>query len=121
MPFGARKNIGLTFGIIIFIIGLIALSNTFGFLGFGIPLSLNILAWILAAGGLYLIIESVTEIGPRRTIALVIAFVILILTLIPILSQLGIIGFSLPGLSLTLYHILLVIEGVFLIINAFGT
>ena len=121
MPFGARKNIGLLLGIILLIIGLIALLNKIKILGFGIPLSINILAWILAAGGLYLIIESVTEIGAKRSIALFIAFIILLLTLIPILNQLGIIAFSIPGLSLTVYHILLLIEGVFLIINAFGT
>jgi len=121
MPFGARKNLGLILGIIIFIVGFIALLNKIGILPFGIPLSVNILAWILAAGGLYLIIESITEIGIRRTIALFAAFIILLLTLTTILNQFGVISFLIPGISLALYHILLVVEGIFLIINAFGT
>ena len=121
MPFGARKNLGLLLGVLILIVGLIAMLNKIKILPFGIPLSINFLAWILAAGGLYLIIESVTEIGAKRRIALLVAFAILVLTLIPILNSLGAVAFSIPGLSLTLYHILLVVEGAFLVINAFGT
>jgi len=121
MPYGARKNIGLLLGVVLLVIGIIALLNSIGLLPFSIPFSINILSWILAAGGLYLIIESVTEFGARRALALLVAGVILILTLIPILNQFGILSFEIPGLSLTIYHILLLVEGTFLTINAFGT
>ncbi len=113
MPFGARKNIGLALGIIILIIGLLGIF-------FKIPLTVEITAWILAVGGLYLIVESVTEIGMQRVIGLLVAFVVLLIASMPILNQLGIIGFSM-GINLLFYHILLTIEGIALIINAFGT
>ncbi len=121
MPFGARKNIGLLLGIIIFIIGLLGALSGINILKFQIPLTINILAWILALGGVYLIIESITEFGAQRTIALLVAFVVLIIALIPILNQFGILAFSIPGINLLVYHILLTIEAIFLIINAFGT
>ena len=120
MPFGARKNIGLYLGIVLFIVGILGLLNEVNILKFKIPLSVNVLAWILAAGGLYLIIESYTELGAKRTIALLFAFVVLVVALLPILNQLGIIRFTIPG-NLLFYHILLTIEGVLLMINAFGT
>ena len=113
MPFGARKNIGLLLGIIILIIGLLGMF-------FKIPLTVEITAWILALGGLYLIVESITEFGTQRALGLLVAFVVLIVAAMPILNQLEIIGFSM-GISLLFYHILLTIEGILLIINAFGT
>lgn len=121
MPFGARKNIGLVLGIIIFITGLVGTLSGINILKFQVPLTVNILAWILAVGGIYLIIESITEFGARRGAALLVAFIVLVIALIPILNQLGIIAFSIPGINLLIYHILLIVEGIFLIINAFGT
>ena len=121
MPFGARKNIGLFLGLIIFIIGLFGILSSLSVIGFKIPFTVNIIAWVLAAGGIYLVIESVTEIGLKRTLALGVALIALIISLFPILNQFGVIAFSVPGLGLLFYHTLLALEGVFLIINAFGT
>tara|TARA_Y100000294_G_scaffold136039_2_gene128853 strand:+ start:2641 stop:3006 length:366 start_codon:yes stop_codon:yes gene_type:complete len=121
MPFGARKNIGLVLGIIIFVIGLLGVLSGINILKFQIPLTIDILAWILAVGGVYLIIESITEFGARRGAALLVAFIVLAVALMPILNQLGFIAFSIPGINLLVYHILLTVEGIFLIINAFGT
>jgi hypothetical protein len=121
MPFGARKNIGLVLGIIILVIGILGTLTGLNILKFKLSLTIDILAWILAVGGIYLIIESITEFGARRGAALLVAFVVLAAALIPILSQLGIITFSIPGFTLLIYHILLIVEGIFLIINAFGT
>ena len=120
MPFGARKNIGLLLGIIIFIIGLLGVLTGTHILKFQIPLTINIVAWILALGGLYLIVESITEFGAQRALGLLVAFVVLIIASMPILNQLGITGFSM-GINLLVYHVLLTIEGIFLVINAFGT
>jgi len=121
MPFGARKNIGLVLGIIISITGLLGTLSGINILKFQIPLTINILAWMLAIGGVYLIIESITEFGARRSIALLVAFIVLAAALMPILNQLGVITFSIPGINLLIYHILLTVEGIFLIINSFGT
>ena len=121
MPFGARKNIGLVLGIIISVTGLVGTLSGLNILKFQIPLTINIIAWILAFGGIYLIIESITEFGARRGAALLVAFIVLAVALIPILNQIGIITFSIPGINLLVYHFLLTIEGIFLIINAFGT
>jgi|TARA_B100001971_G_C18055346_1_gene464995 hypothetical protein len=121
MPFGARKNIGLFLGIVILIIGLIGVLSGINILKFQIPLTVNVVAWILALGGIYLIIESFTEFGMKRALALLVAFIVLVIASIPIMNQLGMITFSMPGISIFIYHILLTIEAVFLIINAFGT
>ncbi len=114
MPFGARKNIGLILGIIISIVGLLGIF-------FNVPLTIDIVAWILAVGGLYLIIESITEFGAQRAIGLIVALVVLIVALIPILNQLGVVAFSIPGINIFAYHVLLTLEGIVLVINAFGT
>ena len=120
MPFGARKNIGLYLGIILFIIGILGFLSEINVLKFKIPLTVNILAWILAVGGVYLIIESYTEVGAKKSVAIFFAFVVLVIALIPILNQLGLLKFTIPG-NLLFYHILLTIEGALLTINAFGT
>ncbi|MBW2976146.1 hypothetical protein KY347_01720 [Candidatus Woesearchaeota archaeon] len=119
MPFGARKNIGLVLGIILFIIGFLGFSSGIKLLKFSIPLTVNVAAWLLALGGLYLIVESITEFGIRRAIALIVAFIGLVIASMPILNQLGITTFSFG--SLIFYYILLTVEGIFLVVNAFGT
>ncbi len=120
MPFGARKNIGLALGAVIFIIGFFGVLTGINILKFKLPMTAEVIAWILAVGGLYLIVESVTEIGMQRVIGLLVAFVVLIIASMPILNQLGVLTFSL-GINLLVYHTLLTIEGIFLVINAFGT
>lgn len=121
MPFGARKNIGLLLGVIVFAMGIVGIMSTSGVLGFNLPFSINILAWILAIGGFYLIIESITEFGIKRTLAIITALIMLTISLIIILNQFGQISFTIPGLSIVFFYVLLAIEGFFLIINAFGT
>ena len=120
MPIGARKNTGLFLGIIISIIGILGILTGINILKFQMPLSINVLAWILALGGLYLIVTSVTEIGAKKVIGLLVAFVALIIASMPILGQFGIISFSL-GINLLVYYIPLTIEGIFLVMSAFGT
>lgn len=121
MPFGTRKNLGLLFGVIILLIGIIGIITSLNVIGLKLPFSINLLAWILAFGGFYLIFESFTEIGARKITAMIVALFVLFISLIPILHQLGLITFTLPFINLFLFYILLFIEGIFLIINAFGT
>ena len=121
MPFGARKNIGLVLGIVIVVIGLLGFLSGINVIKFNIPLTVNVIAWILALGGIYLIIESFTEYGMRRVLALIVAIVVLVIASVPILNQLGLITFAIPGITLLVYHLLLTVEGIFLIINSFGT
>src|SRR3989338_5734372 len=106
MPFGARKNIGLILGLILAVMGLLGVLTGINILNFQLPLTANVIAWILAVGGLYLIVESITEVGMQRTVGLLVAFIVLIIASMPILNQLGIITFSL-GINLLVYHILL--------------
>ena len=120
MPIGARKNIGLFLGIITSLIGFLGVLTGINILKFQMPLSINVLAWILAVGGLYLIVTSVTEIGAKKAIGVLVAFVALIMASMPIFNQLGIASFSL-GINLLVYYILLTIEGIFLVMSAFGT
>ena len=120
MPIGARKNIGLFLGVIISLIGFLGVLTGINILKFKLPLTADVIAWILAVGGLYLIVVSVTEIGMKKNISLLVAFAVLIIALTQIMSQLGIISFSL-GINLLVYYTILAIDGIFLVISAFGT
>ncbi|MCP3684158.1 MAG: hypothetical protein GY861_15865 [bacterium] len=56
--------------------------------------------------------------GPRKIISLILGFCLLILGAIPLLNLVGAIGFSLPPLPVLLLHILCIIGGLFLLIDA---
>jgi len=55
-----------------------------------------------------------------RLISIIVAAVVLVLGLIPLLFNLGIIGFGLGFITVNWYYILFVIEGLFLVIAAFA-
>lgn len=115
----------LLIGIILMALGLIPLLNKWGVIGFNLPGFLlgifsNIALYILAAGGLYLLIDSFMEDDTTRVISIGVALAIIAIGLIPLLNSFGVIGFTIPFLSPTLYQILFVLEGLFLFIAAFA-
>ncbi len=124
--FDDPKNwVAVIIGLLLLALGLIPLLNNFGVIGFGLPGFLNgivskIGLWIVAAGGLFLLIDSFLEDHSMRMISIVVALLILAVGIIPLLNSFGIIGFTIPFLSVNVYNIIFVIEGLFLLIAAFA-
>lgn len=115
--------ISLVAGIIVVALGGIPLLNSWGILGFSLPfaLSMNILLWLVAAVGAYLLIDTfLSEDDAVMWTSAIIAVVILAIAIIQILSNFGVIGFGIPFITLTLLRVLFVVEGAGLIIAGFG-
>ena len=107
------------------VLGIIPLLNGWGAVSFALPGFLNsFLAlaalYIIAAGGFYLLIDGFLEWGnPMAWLTFVVALIVLAVGTIPLLNQFGVIGFTIPYLNMTVYHIIFTIEGFFLFIGAF--
>ncbi len=124
---GGRSTVSFVLGLILIAVGLIPILNQFGVIPFGLPAFLSglvssIIIWLIAGSGLYLIIESFME-GldePSAKWLLIVGLVVLALGLIPLLNSLGVIQFTVPLLSMMLFRIIFVIEGILMIIGAFN-
>jgi hypothetical protein len=123
----AKDIISFIVGLLLFALGLLPLLNSFGIgpdwmaMKF---LPVTILAWIVAVGALYLVIDSVIEITNSSSvgfISILIAFVCLAVGILPILHGFGI-GPSFFELSFLgavgkyLYNVIFMLEGLFLMI-----
>lgn len=116
--------IALIVGILATVLGLIPLLNKLGVFGFNLPnfilkLIPGVAIWLIAGIALILFVESMMEDETWRVISIIVAFVILGLGIVQILNSLGVIGFGLP-LSDTVYYILFIVEGLFLMIATFA-
>jgi len=124
----AKDIISFIVGILLFILGLFPLLA-----GFGIGpawfdlfkfLPVTVFSWIIAVGALYLVVDSVIEITNSSAIgfvSIIIAFVCLLIGVLPILAGFGIgpAFFSLSFLgavSKYLYNAIFMLEGLFLMI-----
>jgi hypothetical protein len=120
-----RSFPSLITGSLLFLLGLIPLLSQIGLIGFKMPESIGVLVgnidlYLIAAGGCYLLIDGFLQWGnPMAWVTFILAVAVLIIGIIPLLNQFGVIGFTIPFLSLTVYYILFVIEGIFLAIGAF--
>ena len=110
-------------GFIGLIIGGIGLLSLIGFSPY--DFSRNVLIWLVALAGFYLVINAVIEITNSNimgTVSLVIAFVALAVSVFPIFSGFGWLGawaeFNLLGAAF--YKIVMVVEGFFLMIATFA-
>lgn len=112
----------LIVGSLLMALGLIPLLNTFKVISFGGFLNSifpTIATYILAAGGIYLLIDSFMEDDHMRMMSMIIALIIIAIGVIQILHGFNIIGFGIPFITDTVYYILFVIEGLFLFLAAF--
>ena len=118
--------ISLPVGIILLVMGIIPLLQSLGVIGFGLPGFLagavgTFIPFIIAAAALFLIIDSFLEdisSGIGLTTAIV-GLIILVLGVIVALNSLGVIGFSIPFLSMLIYNIIFIILGILAILAAF--
>lgn len=115
----------LILGLVIASLGAIPLLNSFGVIEFSLPAFLSgiissIGLWIIAGAGFYLMITSFLEDDTMRVVSIIVALAVLAIGIIPLLNSFGIIGFTIPFLSVNVYNIIFVIEGLFLIFAAFA-
>ena len=119
----ARHWLSFFVGAIIFALGLIPLIGKEGWLG---PLNSvigQIAVFIIAFGGLYIIIDSFFEFTFHSGIGittLLVGLVVFGLGLISILHSMGVVGFGIPFLALPIvWQILFLLEGLFLMLGCF--
>ena len=110
-------------GVVIFILGLFPLIGRDEWL-FGLMehASGAVLAYLVAFGGLYLIIDSFFEYTFHTGVFLA-SFLVGLLVfgfgLVMILSRIGVISWSLPDFPIVVYHALFMLEGLFLMLASF--
>ncbi|MBI2653683.1 hypothetical protein HYX02_02615 [Candidatus Woesearchaeota archaeon] len=118
----ARDWISGIVGTIIFLLGLMPLMGKFTFLN-NLPVSL--LTWIVAGAGFYLMVNSVVEITNSNIVgwwSFGVAVTVLIIGLFPLLHSFGIgpAWFQFKWLGRSVYNVVFVIEGIFLMIATFA-
>ena len=109
-------------GVVILLLGLLPLIGIFTFLN---NLPTTIAVWIVAIVGLYLAINSLTEITNSNIIgwwSFGIAVALLLIGLLPLLHtfSIGPSWFEFKWLSRTVYNVLFIVEGAFLMIATFA-
>ncbi|MFT4304045.1 MAG: hypothetical protein ACMXYG_05740 [Candidatus Woesearchaeota archaeon] len=115
--------ISLITGLIAAFLSGVPLLNLLGWLEWTLPFQLgsSILLWVVAATGAYLLIDSfISEDDFMMWLLAGTAFIILAIAMIQILYRFDIIGFGIPFLDLIVLQVLFFIEGIGLIIAAFG-
>ncbi|MBW2995432.1 hypothetical protein KY312_03690 [Candidatus Woesearchaeota archaeon] len=115
---GTKKWIGLLIAVVFFLLSVYVMATFFGMnLPFGfLDFFLNelVLAWIVLAGSIYLIFDSITELGHKRLRSLLAALIGLILGLVPVLHSFNVIPFTIP-FGVVVYALSMIILGGFLI------
>lgn len=123
----AKDFVSFLVGLLLFCGGLFPLLSKFGVGPDWFSLSflpLTVFGWIIAVGALYLVINSIIEITNSSSIgflSIIVAFVCLIIGVLPLLHSFGI-GpefFALTflgGFSAYLYNVIFMAEGMFLML-----
>ena len=117
--------VALLVGLLVAVIGAVPLLAKFKVLPFSLPdfvakLIPAIAIWLIPAIALLLFIDSaVWEEEFPRIISVLVALVFLALGVIEILSKFSIISFSIPVITDTIYYVIFVLEGLFLLLAAF--
>jgi len=110
-------------GLIGIIIGALGLLSLIGFLPF--ELSKSVLVWFAALAGFVLLYAAIIEITNSNvlgTVSIIVAGIVLIVSLLPALNSLGWLGSwaAFSWIGETIYKLVLIVEGVFLMIATFA-
>ncbi|RMF56152.1 hypothetical protein D6745_00180 [Candidatus Woesearchaeota archaeon] len=111
----------LILGLILLVLGVIPFLNKFGIVSFGLnflPI-MQFVSYIISIAALWLIIEGFMEDEGVKIITIIVGLIILAIGVIPLLNSFGVISFAIPFLSVTLYNIIFILEGILLVIAAF--
>ena len=110
------------FGLVIFLLWLLPIIGKFDFLN-SLPVSL--LTWIVAGAGFWLAYSSIVEITNSNVVgwwSFGVAITVLVIGLFPLLHTFGV-GpewFAFKWLGRTVYNIIFIVEGFFLMIATFA-
>ena len=123
---GPRQPLSLLVGLIFLVLGVVPLLNNFNVIAFAIPINpIGILLWILATvGGVVLLWDAISEKMPTpieskiRLASLVTAIVLLVIGVVPILTNFGVISLILPTPVGIIKDILFTVVGVLLVYGA---
>ncbi len=125
--FDGWKSIwSLVIGTVLGILGLIPLLQQLGISSLALPQAIaaflpQAVAYLIALGGVYLLIDAWDEWGEWYFwLTAIVGVLALGLGAVLVLQSFGILGFSLPMLSLTVYHVIFVLESLLLIWGAFN-
>jgi hypothetical protein len=127
LVYTTRNYMSMLVGLILFIVGGIPVLNYFGAIAFTLPGFLtNIIAdvvfWIIAVMGMYIVIDGFMEAQHSmwHGLLLLMGVIFIIIGLIPILNNRGVIPFGFDFLkSLIVYNTIITIEGILLLIGGF--
>ena len=120
-----RDTISFFVGLVVAAFGILPLLAEWGIVGFNIPLigglGIQILIWLVAVFGLYVVIDGFIE-PPAHSlhmILIVLGIIMFAAGLVPLLNSFGVIGFTIPlfGDSLLFYRIILSLEGIALVVG----
>lgn len=113
--------LGFIPGVLLFVFGLFELIGKAAWLGFFGGLAGNVLAYLLAIGGIFMIMDSFFEYNFHSG-AFIITFVsgavVMLLGIVNVLHSFNKIAFSIP-LPAWLYQLLFVVEGALLVFATF--
>ena len=119
-----NSGVSLVLGLALIVMAGIPLLNHFGVISFGLGSAGSVIAtvllYVVALGGLFMLFDAYGEdYDWLQWVLGLMGVVVIVVSIIPILNQFGVIGFSLPFLSLTVNNIIFAIEGVLLLMGAF--
>lgn len=117
-----RHWISFFTGLLILLLGLLPLIGKAALLGPMNSLPGTILAYILAFGGLFVIVDSFFEFSFHSGVGiatLIIGLLVFALGLLMVLGNHGVLSFKIGFLTTLIYNILFILEGLFLMIGCF--
>ena len=115
--------ISLTLGVLLLLLGGIPLFNQWGVLSWGLPSFLtglvgSVAVYLLAAGGIFLLVDAWGEWGETiGEISLIVGLVILAVGIVQVLSIFKVIPWMI-ALPMIVYNILFVVEGILLVLGS---
>lgn len=113
----------LLIGLLLMALGIIPMLYSFKVISWGGFLQgswfMMIAPYLLAAGGIFLLIDSFMEDDTMRIVSILIALILIAIGVINVLYKFKIIGFNIPFLTVLVYQILFIVEGLFLVLAAF--
>jgi len=124
----AKDWLSFLIGAIITVLGLLPILNRLNvgpsWFALNFP-PVTVLSFIVAAAGFYLLVESVIEITNSNAlgwISFFVAIFVLVIGILPSLAKVGVgpAWFAFPWLSPFAYHIIFVVEGLFLMLAMFA-
>ncbi|RME32230.1 hypothetical protein D6789_00215 [Candidatus Woesearchaeota archaeon] len=117
-----RHWLSFIVGLIIFALGLLPLIGKSDLIPFYDTVPIIVLAFIVAFGGLYIIVDSIFEMifhTQTGIITMIVGLVVAAVGTVVVLSEHGILAFKIPFLHAVIFYVLFILEGLFLMIAMF--